>query len=531
MKKFTHKLILSIILIMLTNFSAEAEVKQVSPLIYEKNVPAGSTCTFSVSVTLLGLMPNDNFYVGILLSNYNEQYELYGNPVGIYRVYNNSTKQIDVSIVLPDNEGAYMVSFLLRRAADDSVALRVNGNTPLIIGTTDADNDSLPDVWEDFFALNTAIDDSNYDNDNDGLSNIKEYEYGTFPTNQDTDNDGLSDYFEISFDNDYTSYNWYTDLNPLNQDTDFDNLSDLYEISFDNDSSSYNPLTDTNPLKEDTDNDGLNDGVEIQSLFQIPVTDGFESGDFSQLEWLRWNSNGGHPWEVTDDTQYEGTFAAAVPDSLSYGEICNIYITVNVLEETNFSFYYKVSPSQVKANSLSLFINHVKAEQWWDEPQWTKYEGILKEGENTIRFSYENHDFNGQAWIDSFSIGPTSFRISPISSDTDNDGMNDLDEIVAGMEPDNAESIFKIVSFKPDNVFNGNRLTWNISTKADRSYYIYWKENPSSDWDMINYAGWNLDVIDNGNGTLSWIDFGLDNEMPSNPEHSPSRLYKITVEN
>ena len=531
MTNFTRTILVSLILITASYAStAEAKLKQVSPLIYEKNVTAGSTITFSVSVKLLGLMPNDDFYAGIILSNSNEQYELYGNPVGIYRVYNNSTKQIDVSVVLPDNEGVYMVSVLLFRTADDSLSLRIYGNPLLTIGTADSDNDGMPDGWENLFSLNTEIDDSNDDNDNDGLTNIQEYECATFPVVMDSDNDGLSDYFEIGFDNDYTSYNWYTDLNPLNKDTDFDNLSDLYEISFDNDSGSYNPLTDTNPLSDDTDNDGVTDDAEIASLYQFSINDGFESGDFSSLQWERWNSGGDHFWEVTDEVKYEGSYAAATPESLLDGEQCNLYITVELLDDTNFSFYYKISPQPLNSSvPLSLWINSTKINLRLAEFQWTKYEGILNEGMNTVRFEYSKYG-DKQAWIDAFTIEPTSFRISPLLSDTDNDGMNDRDEITAGMQPDNPESIFKIVSFNFDNVFNGNKLTWIMSPKTNRLYSIFWKENTGSQWDKIDYEDWNLDVIDNGDGTMSWIDFGLDSEMPSSPEESSSRLYKIIVE-
>ena len=56
----------------------------------------------------------------------------------------------------------------------------------------DSDNDGMPDCWEleKFGGLN-QVGDGDYDND--GLTNLEEYNYGTDPTNQDTDSDGYTD--------------------------------------------------------------------------------------------------------------------------------------------------------------------------------------------------------------------------------------------------------------------------------------------------------------------------------------------------
>ena len=46
----------------------------------------------------------------------------------------------------------------------------------------DDDNDGMPDDWEDQYGLNPLIDDANDDPDEDGWSNLKEFKYGTDPT-------------------------------------------------------------------------------------------------------------------------------------------------------------------------------------------------------------------------------------------------------------------------------------------------------------------------------------------------------------
>ncbi len=99
----------------------------------------------------------------------------------------------------------------------DTIEIEIGTNTTM----RDTDNDVLPDGWEYMNKLNPLDpQDAILDNDNDGLDNIAEYEYGGDPWDSDTDDDGLSDYDEARIG---------TDLR-LN-DTDGDGYSDSYEVS------------------------------------------------------------------------------------------------------------------------------------------------------------------------------------------------------------------------------------------------------------------------------------------------------------
>ncbi|MFC4281800.1 hypothetical protein ACFOXZ_13515, partial [Thalassotalea piscium] len=64
---------------------------------------------------------------------------------------------------------------------------------------TDDDGDTLPDAWEQANGLdkNNSYD-STLDSDNDGLTNLEEYNLGTNPTLMDTDGDGYTDGFEVN---------------------------------------------------------------------------------------------------------------------------------------------------------------------------------------------------------------------------------------------------------------------------------------------------------------------------------------------
>jgi hypothetical protein len=60
----------------------------------------------------------------------------------------------------------------------------------------DADNDGIPDAWEDENGLDKTVNDRNRDYDGDSLSNFREFELGTDPRDPDTDDDGLPDNYE-----------------------------------------------------------------------------------------------------------------------------------------------------------------------------------------------------------------------------------------------------------------------------------------------------------------------------------------------
>lgn len=144
------------------------------------------------------------------------------------------------------------------------------GESPASLADSlDADNDGMPDSFEDKYSLKkNDPSDAALDPDKDGLTNLQEYLQSTDPTKADTDDDGLSDKVETNTGSWTNATN--TGTNPRNPDTDGDGLKDGVETNTGTFVNAGN--TGTNPFVTDTDNDGFSDSDEVQ-LGTNPVKD------------------------------------------------------------------------------------------------------------------------------------------------------------------------------------------------------------------------------------------------------------------
>jgi VWFA-related protein len=133
------------------------------------------------------------------------------------------------------------------------------------LASYDSDGDGMPDSWETTYGFDLYDpDDALLDADNDGLSNLEEYQLRTNPHNPDTDGDGMPDSWEVA-----------SELDPKNSadalfDSDEDNLDNLSEY-----------IHHTDPRNGDTDGDGISDGDEVQ-LSSDPLSAGSISTDLAQ---------------------------------------------------------------------------------------------------------------------------------------------------------------------------------------------------------------------------------------------------------
>ena len=140
----------------------------------------------------------------------------------------------------------------------------------------DADNDGMPDDWEDANGLNKLVDDAAGNPDGDGLTNLQEFQRGTDPQDDDSDGDGLQDHVEDATGT-WTSAA-ATGTDPNLGDSDGDGLLDGVE---DNTGIWVSVAqTGTNPNLLDSDNDGLGDGIENpDETFVDAATPGTDPND------------------------------------------------------------------------------------------------------------------------------------------------------------------------------------------------------------------------------------------------------------
>ncbi|MCP4470479.1 MAG: hypothetical protein GY815_07300, partial [Gammaproteobacteria bacterium] len=148
----------------------------------------------------------------------------------------------------------------------------------------DNDNDGIPDIWEDEYGLDkTNAEDALHDNDEDGLNNLQEYLNGTSPLLSDTDSDGLSDLWEVTYGLD-------NNFDDSLQDDDLDGLNNLQEY-----------LNGTSPLLSDTDSDGLSDLWEVTYGLDNNFDDSLQDDDLDGLTNIQEFELNSDPTQIDSD--------------------------------------------------------------------------------------------------------------------------------------------------------------------------------------------------------------------------------------
>ncbi len=162
--------------------------------------------------------------------------------------------------------------------------------------SADTDGDGMGDSWEMAYGLNVGTDDSAGDPDNDGLTNLQEFNAQTDPTKVDTDGDSLSDSAEVQTH--HTS--------PLLADTDGDGLDDGREV---NDAH-------TDPNSVDTDGDSLRDGDEVLTYHSNPLRRDSDADSFSDDLEVALGSDPADPTDFPSNIAPTGTGIMGVNDAI-----------------------------------------------------------------------------------------------------------------------------------------------------------------------------------------------------------------------
>lgn len=309
--------------------------------------------------------------------------------------------------------------------------IHVYGTDPV---SADTDSDGMPDGWEVAHGLDPDDDgDAALDLDQDGVSNLGEFEAGSNPTSGDTDGDGLGDWSEI--------HSHGTD--PANTDTDGDGMPDGWEISRgldpnDDGDAAGDPDQDgltnlgefqagSNPASADSDGDGISDGAEVNTHGTNPNSgdsDGDGAGDWAEI-----HSHGTNP--TNPDTDADG-----MPDGWEIGHGLSPTYDGDADDDSDSDGISNYDEYQAGTNPGSWDSDGDGLGDW-DEINVhgtnaaiadTDGDGLSDGVEVNTHGSDPNSSDSDGDWL-SDGDEVNVYGTSPISGDTDGDGRGDSDEI------------------------------------------------------------------------------------------------------
>jgi len=120
------------------------------------------------------------------------------------------------------------------------------------------------------------------------------------------------------------------------------------------------------------------------------------------------------------------------------------------------------------------------------------------------------------------------YKTNPKKFDTDFDGLDDGAEIRYELDPLDPESFLKIIAIDLNAIDGTATITW--SRAAHKQYEIFWTDEmyTATAWDRVDGPALD-DIIDNGDGTISWTDRGADPDMLGlGPGDVYGRFYKVS---
>jgi PKD repeat protein len=114
-----------------------------------------------------------------------------------------------------------------------------------------------------------------------------------------------------------------------------------------------------------------------------PVSEDFETGDFSKFPWT---FSGDQPWVIDNVNPHLGQFSArsgAIGDAQSSG----LEVTLNILSDGDLSFYGTVS-SEYNYDYLAFYIDDIQVDQWSGDMDWMIFTYPVTAGMHTFKWVY-----------------------------------------------------------------------------------------------------------------------------------------------
>jgi hypothetical protein len=147
------------------------------------------------------------------------------------------------------------------------------------------------------------------------------------------------------------------------------------------------------------------------------------------------------------------------------------WFTTTVTGPGTISFWWKVS-SELKYDHFDFSIDGETKSRISGEQEWAYKIYIVEEGEHTIGWGYtkDSQDSSGSdcGWVDQM--------VWLDNIDADGDGLNNVEEYIAGTDPTDPTSCFKVTANNPT-------IEW--TAMSNRIYRIYYTENLEEDFQLL----------------------------------------------
>lgn len=145
----------------------------------------------------------------------------------------------------------------------------------------------------------------------------------------------------------------------------------------------------------------------------VALAESFESGTFAP----GWSFSGNGNWLITNDQAWHGVYSA-VSAEITHSQSTSMTYTLDVVNNSEISFYYKVS-SESGYDFLRFFINGVQKSSWSGTVGWAKATYSVQAGENAFRWTYSKDGSVStgldRAWVDFVGFPPPDVCSPPLN--------------------------------------------------------------------------------------------------------------------
>ena len=140
------------------------------------------------------------------------------------------------------------------------------------------------------------------------------------------------------------------------------------------------------------------------------IFEDFESGDFTNIDWITNPEGSAIPWFINSENPQTGEFCVR-SGAIEKMQTSALVVGFNVLVNDSISFFCKTS-SELNYDYLEFYIDEILIDKFSGEKDWKKVSYPVNMGEHIFKWIYDK-DYSGNAgedcaWIDNVLFPPVS---------------------------------------------------------------------------------------------------------------------------